>query len=87
MYLYLGNETVIDSEKIIGIFDLDTSTISKNTRNLLSVCQKENRIINVTYELPKSFILYNFDGEISIYLSQISTSTLIKRMSKGGKVL
>lgn len=84
MYLFLGNETVIDSEKIIGIFDLDTSTISKNTRNLLSVCQKENKIINVTYELPKSFILYNYDGEISIYLSQISTSTLIKRMSKGG---
>ena len=80
MYLYLGEKTVIDSKNIVGIFDLDTSTISKHTRNLLSQCQKENRVVNVTDELPKSFILYNYDGEISVYISQISTATLIKRV-------
>ena len=82
MYLYLGEKTVIDSERIIGIFDLDTSTVSKHTRDLLSLCQKENKVINVTSELPKSFILYNYDGEISVYISQISSITLIKRIKR-----
>lgn len=82
MYLYLGEKTVIDSDRVIGIFDLDTSTVSKHTRNLLAQCQKENKVINVTDELPKSFILYNYDGEISLYISQISTMTLMKRMKR-----
>lgn len=83
MYLHLGEDTVINSDNVIGIFDLDTSTVSKHTKDLLSTCQKENRVVNVSYELPKSFILYNYAGEISIYISQISTATLIKRMNKG----
>ena len=32
MYLHLGQDTVIKMEEIIGIFDLETSTISKITR-------------------------------------------------------
>ncbi|MBQ0098188.1 MAG: DUF370 domain-containing protein [Oscillospiraceae bacterium] len=83
MYLHLGNETVIDTENIVGIFDLDTSTVSKHTREFLKICEKEDRIVNVNYDLPKSFILYNYDGEISIYISPITTATLIKRMSNG----
>lgn len=85
MYLHLGEQTVIDSNNVIGIFDLDTSTVSKHTKELLKECQKQNRVINVSLELPKSFILYNYAGEISLYISQISTQTLIKRMqNKGG---
>lgn len=82
MYLHLGNETVIDTDNIIGIFDLDTSTVSKHTRDLLALAQKDKKVINVSFELPKSFILYNYSGEISVYISQISTSTLIRRMEK-----
>lgn len=81
-YLHLGKDTSIEIENIVGIFDLDTSTISKHTRDFLSVCEKENRIVNVGYELPKSFILYDFSGEYSVYLSQLNTATLVKRMSE-----
>lgn len=80
MYLHLGNETVIKTENILGIFDLDTSTISKHTRNFLSVCEKENKVVNVSYELPKSFIVYNNNGKNTIYICQISSQTILKRM-------
>ena len=80
-YLHLGKDTSIEIENIVGIFDLDTSTVSKHTREFLSICEKENRIVNVSYELPKSYILYDFSGEYSIYLSPLNTATLMKRMS------
>ena len=31
MYLHLGQDTVIKMDEIIGIFDMDTSTLSKTT--------------------------------------------------------
>lgn len=81
-YLHLGKDTSIEIKNIVGIFDLDTSTVSKHTRDFLSRCEKENRIVNVSYELPKSYILYDFSGEYSVYLSPLNTATLIKRMSE-----
>ena len=81
-YLHLGKDTSIEIRNIVGIFDLDTSTVSKHTREFLSKCEKENKIVNVSYELPKSYILYDFSGEYSIYLSPLNTATLIKRMSE-----
>lgn len=80
-YLHLGKDTSIEIKNIIGIFDMDTSTVSRHTRDFLSICEKENRIVNVSFELPKSYILYDFDGEYSVYLSPLNTATLLKRIS------
>ena len=82
-YLHLGKDTSIEIKNIVGIFDMDTSTVSKHTREFLKVCEKENRIVNVSFELPKSYILYDFSGEYSIYLSPLNSATLMKRMANG----
>lgn len=81
MYIHLGQETVVKTDEIIGIFDIDTTTVSKHTRNFLTKAEKEKKVINVSYELPKSFVLCNKkNGENKVYISQISTSTLLKRV-------
>ena len=80
MYLHLGGEYVVKEEEVIGIFDLDTTTVSKHTRKFLNKKEKEKKVINVSYELPKSFILVsNNKKEEKIYISQISSLTLNKR--------
>lgn len=80
MFLHLGQDTVISQDDIIGIFDLDNTTVSKKTRDFLSQKEKEGKVVNVSYELPKSFVICeNKDKEITVYITQISTSTLIKR--------
>lgn len=80
MYLHLGQSTVITFDEIIGIFDLDSTTVAKKTRDYLAIAQKEGRVKEVSYELPKSFIVCrDKSGENIVYLSQISTSTLLKR--------
>lgn len=79
MYLHLGKNTVINTKDIVGIFDMDTSTISKNTRDYLSVAEKAGRVINVSMELPKSFVVCKDEEGIKVYISQISSQTLQKR--------
>lgn len=75
MYLYLGGDTAIKTNKIIGIFDMDTSTVNKATRDYLSKAEKEKRIIYVNYELPKSFVVC----EDKIYVCPLNTATLLRR--------
>lgn len=79
MYLHLGSDVVIMKSSIIGIFDLDTSTISKNTRNYLAIAEKEGRVVTVSYELPRSFVAAVDNGIVTIYISQLSSQTLLKR--------
>lgn len=81
MYIHLGQETVIRSEDVIGIFDLENTTVSKNTRVFLAKAEKKGEVVNVSYELPKSFTVCNDrkKRKNSVYISQISSSTLFKR--------
>ena len=57
MYLHLGQDTVVKNDSVIGIFDMDTSTVSKPTREFLNIAEKQGRVVNVSYELPKSFVV------------------------------
>lgn len=81
MYLHLGENTVVRTDDIIGIFDMDTSTISKWTKKYLASATKNKRVINVSMELPKSYIVCRENNEIKVYISQISSQTLLKRKS------
>lgn len=80
MYLHLGQDTVVRVDEIIGIFNMETSTISKTTRNYLADVQKSGKVFNVSMELPKSFVLCcDKHGKETVYISQISSATLLKR--------
>jgi len=57
MYLHLGQSVVVPEEEVIGIFDLDNTTGSHITRKFLSDAQRDGRVIAVTEDLPKSFIV------------------------------
>ena len=81
MYIHIGNEKLIKLEEIIGIFDLESSTISKRTRSFLEKAEKKKEVTTVSYDLPKSFIVCaeKNDRNQRVYISQISSSTLLKR--------
>ena len=81
MYLHTGNGQTLKKSKIIGIFDMDTATISKHTKTLLSVNQKEKKVEYSDDDIPRSFILYE-DKKKSyrIRLSRISTTGLQVRI-------
>ncbi|HAH79387.1 MAG TPA: DUF370 domain-containing protein, partial [Ruminococcaceae bacterium] len=62
------------------IFDLETSTLSNITREYLAAAQKAGRVVSISDEMPKSFILCcSADGRTTVYTTQISTATLLRR--------
>lgn len=76
MFLHLGDSTVVNTKDIIGIFDMDTSTVNKATRDYLNLAEKKKKIIYVNYDLPKSFVVTND----KIFVCPLNTNTLYKRV-------
>ncbi|MEE1300300.1 MAG: DUF370 domain-containing protein [Acutalibacteraceae bacterium] len=84
MFLHLGAETVIETDNILGIFDLDTTTVQKSSREYLNLAEKAGRVVNVSpFELPKSFVVTKEEETITVYLSQLSSNTLLGRLNSG----
>ena len=80
MLIKIGSSKYLDGGRIIGIFDMDNATVSAASKRYLAIAQKEGRVFNVTDELPKTFVVCSDqDGKITVYISQISSSTLKKR--------
>jgi len=79
MFIHLGNDVVVNSKNIIGIFDIENTTTGKNTSKILEKATKEKRVVTVSFEMPKSFVVCMENGREIIYISQISVATLRKR--------
>ena len=54
MYLHLGNDTTVKKSDIIGVFDMDNTTISKQGRKFLTIAEQNNEVIYTSDDLPKS---------------------------------
>lgn len=79
MFLHLGQETVVRLDDIVGIFDIETTSISKETRWFLTHAENKLKVTNVSNDLPKSFVVCENDRETRVYISQISSATLKRR--------
>jgi len=66
---------------LIGIFDIESTTTSKDTRVLLKKYEDECRVTNVSPDIPKSFALSCSNGQEHLFISAISSTTLKKRVS------
>ena len=82
MYLHLGQSVVVPHRDIIGIFDLDITSQSHVTREFLNRGEREKQVVNVSEELPKSFVVCAGWPQ-KIYISQLSSATLYKRAESG----
>lgn len=82
MYLHLGQDVVVNSCDVIGIFDMENTSTSRFTKEFLRQANKEIKVITVSFEMPKSYILCERNGEITLYISQISPATLRKRAGR-----
>ncbi len=82
MYLHLGDNYIIPTKDLIGIFDLDVVTVSAAGRSYLQQAEKNGNLISVSENLPKSFVVCGVPSNFRVYISPISASTLVKRLSR-----
>ncbi len=79
MFLHIGNDVVVRKTDIIAVFDMDNTTISRQSREFLAKSQKNGDVIDICDDLPKSYIVVNCDGENRVYISSVSSQTIYKR--------
>lgn len=84
MFIHIGQDTVVIDKEIIGIFDMDNTTVMKKTIDYLNNAEKEKGVINVApFELPKSFIVCQTPKGKRIYISPVSVGTILRRIESG----
>ncbi len=79
MYVPIGGDMAVRTSSILGIFDLDNTTCSRHTRAFLQEAQTQGEVVDVSGELPKSFLLTEEFGLHHVYLTQFNASVLEKR--------
>ena len=92
MYLHVGNGISVRDEDIIGIFDLDTATVSRITKDFINKKQRAGLVKYNDTDLPRAFLLIDRQGKDKrrkkaeqIILSRISTMGLELRSYKENK--
>ena len=79
MYISIGADFSVRDRSVIGIFDLDNASWSKQTRLFLREAEQQGEVIAITADLPKSFVLTEEFGLNRVYLTQFNTTALEKR--------
>lgn len=82
MYVHIGKDNMIEEKYIIAILDLEKMLENKNLEDILKELKIENKIINNKTSNEKSLILVKKEEKIEAYFSNISSTTLAKRIQK-----
>ncbi len=82
MYLHLGKGTVVNEKAIVGIFDLDITSQSHLTRGFLAAAERSGEVETAADDIPKSFLVCAEGERRTVYLSQMSCATLLKRSAE-----
>lgn len=75
MYIHIGSDVSLPTYKILGIFDIEKTSVNKDVNDYLMKLQKQGKIYYVSYDMPKSFIV----TEDYVYISNVSVFTLKRR--------
>lgn len=89
MYLHIGGDKTVDMRDIVAVLDMDNTTITARSRKFLTAAEKRGEIVDITEDLPKSYVITESGGKCRVYISSLSPQTLIKRanVSKIYKVI
>ncbi|MBQ2613784.1 MAG: DUF370 domain-containing protein [Clostridia bacterium] len=82
MYLHLGKDVSVNTKNIIAILDLESTSVSKHTRDFLKIVEEEGFVRNVSEEIPRTFVLCEINGQSVVYITNISSKALAGRTEK-----
>lgn len=80
MYIQIGADTSIRIKDIIGIFSYNTTFNCVDSNEFLKISDEDGFVCDLCEGDSKSVILTEIDKSSKIFLSPISSSTLIKRI-------
>ena len=78
MYIHLGRDYVLNDRDVIGIFSLETTTITPRGREFLNYAQKNGAVVTLSDDLPQCYVLADAPVD-TVYLSELSSTAMKKR--------
>ena len=78
MYIHLGRDYVLNDRDIIGIFNLETTTVSPRARDFLNYAQKNGAVVSLSDDLPQCYVLADAPVD-TVYLSELSSAAMKRR--------
>jgi len=86
MFLHVGNDVYLPFKDIILICNLDTASVSKNTQLYLKKCEEKGIVETICDDIPKTFIITRSKNKDKVYLTNISSTTLLKRSEENFEI-
>lgn len=80
MYTHIGKDYIIKSDNIIAILNLEK--IDKNNKEILKNMNIKNNIVDISKNNNKSLIIFEEEKILKGYITNISSTTLAKRIQK-----
>ena len=76
--IHLGRDYVLNDRDIIGIFNLETTTVSPRGREFLNYAQKNGAVVSLSDDLPQCYVLADAPVD-TFYLSELSSAAMKRR--------
>ncbi len=80
MYTHIGKDYIIKSDNIIAILNLEK--IDKNNKEILKNMNIKKNIVDISKNNNKSLIIFEEEKVLKGYITNISSTTLAKRIQK-----
>lgn len=87
MFLHIGNNNIINTKDIIGIYDIESIKNTKEYKKMIIQLKEEHHLFVEKDIEEKTLILTREEKEIKGYISNISSITLAKRARNEKNIL
>ena len=85
MFLHLCNDVYVNQKDIVAVCNLDTASVSKNTQIYLKKAEEMGIVETICSDIPKTFVIVRKKNKDKVYLTNISSVTLLKRSETSGE--
>ncbi len=82
MYLHIGKDIIIKKDEIIGIFNVESITETKEFNVIIESLKLTNRMIDISNGEAKTLVLYKKQNNLYGVISNVSSNSLGKRNNK-----
>jgi len=74
-FIHLGGNVSVYSDDLLGVFDIERTTVNPAVNKFLAKAQKSGKIYYCSLDMPKSFVL----TEDTVFVTNVGTGTIKDR--------
>ncbi|MCL1823422.1 MAG: DUF370 domain-containing protein [Oscillospiraceae bacterium] len=80
-FIHLGGNVSVYFEDIIGVFDIEKTTVNPAVNQFLASAQKKGDVYYCSLDMPKSFVLTARERESTVFVTNVATGTIKGRVN------